>query len=520
MKYLVRIGLICIICLTLNVFSVRAQETGWTTPIQLSFDKVSAWFPDLTTDEYGSVHVVWSQSTGNFDNVMYTVSKNGETWLPANDIIAIEANRGSEATRPRIIANNLNSELFLTYRYNQVFVASANNADAFRANAWETTAILSNMDQVAYFSDIKLDADGNLHLLTTWNVPTSTCEICYHVFYRRLNTDATQWTDAKDISLIDSGVAKPNLLVDHLGNLHAIWESSDSGGGAYGNVQQPAYLMYSHSIDGGNTWSDTLKLDVVRDESRNPAISEDVNGQLVVTWLGLPEDKIYFLLSDDGGESWSASEEIPGISGGWSIYNSLLDDASMAIDSDGMVHLVVIGRVDAVSESLQILHLTWDGDAWSVPDVIATYASGAPEWPRIAVSEGNILNAVWFLRDADHIWDTENGTYTIWYSRLETSAKAIPPKIRPTSTPTPVGTEQPTVISTVGTMVASIETTTPMPVFTETVMPTIPENYIPGENAAYKETDYLKLVAIAAVPALLFVGIIVAIVLFRRSRHH
>ena len=47
-----------------------------------------------------------------------------------------------------------------------------------------------------------------------------------------------------------------------------------------------------------------------------------------------------------------------------------------------------------------------------------------------------------------------------------------------------------------------------MPVFTETVMPTIPENYIPGENAAYKETDYLKLVAIAVVPALLFVGMI------------
>ena len=88
-------------------------------------------------------------------------------------------------------------------------------------------------------------------------------------------------------------------------------------------------------------------------------------------------------------------------------------------------------------------------------NVIATYDQGAPEWPRIAVSEGNILNVVWFLRDAEHIWDTENGTYTIWYSRLETSAKAIPPKIRPTSTSTPVGTERLTVISTEGTMVAT-----------------------------------------------------------------
>ena len=123
MKKSIRIGLIGLICLSMNIFSVQAQDLGWSTPIQLSSDKVSAWFPDLTADEYGSLHVVWSQSTGNYDNVMYTVSENGASWLPANDIIAIEADRGSEATRPRIVANNLNSDLYLTYRYNQVFVA-------------------------------------------------------------------------------------------------------------------------------------------------------------------------------------------------------------------------------------------------------------------------------------------------------------------------------------------------------------------------------------------------------------
>lgn len=520
MKNSIRTGLICLICLLLNVLSVQAQDLGWTVPIQLSSDKSSAWFPDLTNDEFGSVHVVWSQSAGNYDNVMYTVSENGEAWLPANDIIAIEADRGSEATRPRIIANNLNSDLYLTYRYNQVFVASANNADASRASAWSTTAILSNMEQVAYFSDIKLDSDGNLHVLATWNVPTSTCEICYHVFYRRLDKDASQWTDANDISVVDSGVAKPNLLIDRLGNLHAVWEVSDQGGGAYGNVKQPAYLMYSHSIEGGNSWSEPVKLDVVRSESRNPAISEDVSGQLILTWLGLPEDKIYYRISDDGGENWSASQVIPGISGGWSIYNTLLDDASMAIDSDGLVHLVVIGHMDEVLESLQVLHLVWNGETWSDLDVIATYNNEAPEWPRIVVSAGNILNVVWFVRDADHIWDTENGVYTIWYSRLKTSATAIPPQVRPTPTPTLVGTDRPTPISTEDTLAGISATPTPTLAITEINTPSVPENYVPGENAAYKETHYLKLVVIAIVPALFFVGLIVAIVQFRRSRHH
>jgi len=335
-----------------------------------------------------------------------------------------------------------------------------------------------------------------------------------------LDKDASQWTDAKDVSLIDSGAAKPNLLIDRQGNLHAVWEVSDEGGGAYGNVQRPAYLMYSNSINGGNSWSEPIIFDIVRDESRNPAISEDVSGRLVLTWLGLPEDKIYYRISDDGGENWSASQVIPGISGGWSIYNTLLDDASMAIDSDGLIHLVVIGHVDEVLESLQILHLVWNGESWSDLDVIATYNLDAPEWPRIVVSEGNILNVVWFLRDADHIWDTENGAYTVWYSRLETSAKAIPPKIRPSSTPTPERTEKPTSIPTAETTIASLESTLSTSIMSETITPSVPENYVPGENAAYKETDYLKLVAVAVIPALLFVGLIVAIVQLRRSRHH
>ncbi len=518
MKSLFRFILVCLICLVIIGFPVQAQDTGWSTPVALSSAKVSAWFPDIATDEFGKVHVVWSQATGNFDNVMYTNSNDGKNWLPANDIVAIPADRGSEATRPNLVVSDENSRLYLLYRYNQVFVAEAQNVDVENASSWETTAILSDSNQVAYFSDAQLDSDANLHALITWNVPTPDCEICYHVFYRKFVEDVGRWSTVSDISQIEGGAAKPNLLIDNQQNLHAVWEASDEGGGSYGAVSKPVYIMYTRSTDAGSSWTEPTKFRPIQDESRNPAIIQDREGQILVVWSSLPDDKVYYGISTNGGEDWSAPNSIPNISGGWSIYNTMLDGTSMEIDSDGIVHLALVGRVNELLDRLQVIHLTWDGNEWSDPDVIVTYQGDVPEWPRIAVSEGNKLNVVWFLRDEEHVWDTVNGNYGIWFSQLVTSAEAISTKVRPTSTPTPEGTGLPSSVPAQGTETIVPEPATIIP--TETASPAIPTGYVPGENAYYKETDYLKLVGVAVIPAGLFIGLMLLIILLIRSKRH
>lgn len=518
MKKLRWILLFCLICLASAGREVQAQENGWSSPVRLSSEKVSAWFPDIVADPFGRLHVAWSQATGNFDNVMYTSSDDGEAWTAANDIIAIPAERGSEATRPRLVADDETNRLVLFYRYNQVFVSEADSGAAARASAWKNAITISTIDQVAYYSDAAIDETGKLHALVTWNVPSLTCEICYHVFYRSLEKDASQWSVARDISILDHGAAKPSLQIDQQGILHAIWEASDEGGGAYGNVTSPAYLVYTHSFDGGSTWTEPLRLDAVGSQSRNPALAQDGAGRLVMTWLGLPEDKIYYRLSADGGESWSTPRQIPGVSGGWDLYNTLLDGGSMAVDASGNLHLVLVGRVTGVIGQLQVLHLTWDGDAWLEPDVVSTFDGDVPEWPRIAISGGNVLNVVWTLRDEAHVWDTENGNYTIWYAELKTTATAIKPRLRPTSTATPEAAGMP--VTQTGDPAVIEITETAIPAVTISPTTTVPPDYIPGENAFYKEMDYLKLIAAAMIPAALFIGLIFLIIFVKRSKKH
>jgi hypothetical protein len=517
MKTRIRIIFISLICLAFMGERVNAQDSGWSPPIFLSSEKASAWFPDVAADEYGRVHVVWSQATGSFDNVIYTYSDDGQSWLPGTDIIAIPADRGSEATRPNLTISEDPSKLFLLYRYNQVYIAEAQNVDTAKASNWTTSSILSDMNQVAYFSDAEFDHDGNLHSLVTWNVPTIDCEICYHVFYRKLAKDSGRWTTANDISILDVGTAKPDLLIDEQQIVHAVWETSNEGGGSYGAVSKPVYISYARSLDGGASWLEPIKFNSVQEESRNPAIAQDRNEQILVVWSGLPEDQIYYRISSSGGEDWSASSIIPGISGGWSVYNTMLDSSNMAVDSDGIVHLVLVGRLAGLEDRLQVIHLSWDGDRWSEPDVIATYQGDVPEWPRIAVSEGNKLNVVWFLRDAENVWDTVNGNYRILFSQLVTSAIAKTPKVRPTRTPTPEGTEIIRTVPPEVTQSFNLETATITP--TETANWAPPTGYVPGENAYYKEMDYLKLVVVAVIPAILFVGLMLIIILLRRKKN-
>ncbi len=491
-----------------TVLSARAQNTGveWKEPVLLSSASKSAWFADVAADPYGTIHVAWSQANGDYDTVMYTSSTDGLTWAKPNDIVAVLADRGSEATRPVLEVMDAGSRLHLIYRYNLLYAAEAFIGDASKASAWTTYATLSDINQVAYYSSSGTDSSGTQHILLSWNVPSENCEICYHVFYRNRTTDAIRWTDFKDISINDFGAAKPELLVDSKDRLHAIWEVNESGGGAYGAVVRPSYLMYTRSTDDGQTWSKPIKLSAFTDESRNPAISEDRNGRIMAVWLGLPDDRIYYQTSSDGGANWTAPAQVPGIVGGFSVYASLLDDISMARDSDGNVHMIAIGRLSSAETSLSVLHLTWDGSAWTGPEIVASYRGEAPEWPKVTVSNGNLLNVVWHLRDKDHVWDTVNGKYTIWYARGVTTARHIDSQVLLTPTPSPViiPTSPPTQQST--------------PELSITATAQVPENYTPNTQMVYKETQYLKYILLALLPVLLFIVVVVAVVLIRRNR--
>jgi hypothetical protein len=486
--------------------STPTAPSAWSQPVNLSY----GWFPDIAADSYGGLHVVWSsgkviaktgsiatQPPDEFDVVMYTTNPDGTGWSEPNDIAAMTS--GGEATRPSLYIDQ-NGILHLLYRETSIFYSQAPVVDSVSARAW-SPPIIVNESQVAYFSRMAVDSKGLLHLVYTENVPSTKCPVCYHLFYRQSTDNGKTWSIRVDISKGDIGAAKPQILIDKDNNLHVVWESGI--GGAYGQLNDPTSVMYANSTDGGKTWSQPYTFPAPNGWGRNVTIGENGRGALIVAWLGLNEDQVYSQTSNDHGKTWSDPQPIPNVWGGWSIYNARLDDYSMATDSNGNVHLVFVGRLSADDKNLEILHLTWDGSTWSSPETITTLTGDVPEWPRLAISLGNQLNVVWFVREQAHIWDAGNSQYKIWYSNDTIHSTALKPNPRPTPAPEAVSTALPSP--------SPQPTPTPIPPALVAALNSPISNF-----NIYSEYDNMWMMAKSLVPGIVLLGLVIFFVRSKR----
>jgi hypothetical protein len=507
-------GLLALIILAILSGSVTSISTGqglstWSEPVMLG----PGWFPDLTTDITGTVHVAWSNavverdpnipslrpaSRRGYDLVLYTFSQDGSEWSDTYDIAAFRQSEGSEVTRPAIIIDS-DGVFHMTFRYNRVFYSQSRLEGAVSAKSWAKPYPLS-VEQIAYFSRIDKDSQGRLHTVFTENVRTFDCPICYHLFYRYSDTNGQDWTIRTDISTLPIGTAKPQLVIGPEDNIHVVWEAGR--GGALGQLSDPTTVMYAASYDRGESWSRPVEFVVPDGRAKNITIGIDGMGKLVVVWLALPENTIYYQVSSNQGRSWSDPVPLEGVRGGWAVYPARLDHYTMAADSAGNLHLVVVGRLQDERGRLDLVHVTWNGRSWSEPDLITSYAGDAPEWPRAVVGNGNQLHVVWFVRDEENIFDSDQGQYTVWYSSRTINAPAVQPGIIPTATPVPV-----------------IEPTpTPAPPTPTPVDPSLALDPVSPDQALsiYGELDEMILIGQALIPA---VGLLLfMIVLIRRKK--
>jgi hypothetical protein len=418
-----------------------AQSGGWSTPIPLSSAATTSWFPDVAADLSGKVHVVWSSGLSlgvglSYDTVMYTSREAGSDWSNPLDIVALPS-KGA-VTRPTLLADP-SGELNMTFRSYRLYY-SRSPVQSVLARSLLTPIPISSGDN-GYFSRLARDASDRLHVVYTEYSQTADCPVCLHVLYRVSADGGLSWSYPQDISRVPTGAAKPQIVVDGRQVLNVVWEAGR--GGDLGQLSDPTTVMYSASDDGGMTWRAPIQLDTPGTSARNVALGLTGDDQLVVAWLGLPEDIVYFQTSGDHGLTWTPAQPIPGLVGGWGVYQARTDGYSMTTDSAGVVHLLVVGRTKPAQASLSVLHLAWDGSSWSAPEVIATLSGDVPEWPRASIGLGNRLHVVWFVRDHAHIWGGDGlFLYRVWYAEKDLDAPPMTPSVWPTPAVTSTGSTQ------------------------------------------------------------------------------
>jgi hypothetical protein len=450
-NFSVRCALILVIALILLTSApgiARADTGSWSRPVEVSAG-LSGWFPAIAADDSGNVHVVWQsgfpqQTTYNV-SALYYARWNGQTWTRPTDIALIWADH---ALRSALTVDGAGS-LHLLYKglgrldpsalgnngtlgQEDIWYTTAPGASADLVHSWSPAQRVSHGDQ-GYYSDLAIDRHGVLHAIWTESGGGS-----WGIYYARSTDGGATWTGRTPLDDVDPvWWYRAHLKIDGQDRLHVVWEvrNPNETGGSFGVSVASRYAI---SSDGGQTWIKTT----FQSQSgaypaglsfepgpQQPSIGIDGQGTILFVYRDPTTNQIRFRQSSDG-KRWSDRQPIPGVASGVERPYDIYD---MAADSAGHVHLVMVGYVTG-STTMSLLHSEWDGKAWSAPSVVLG-SPPYPEYPRLAVGQGNQLHLVWFDGDRPSVDRSQIGIY---YSGATTTAPKVTARPVPPANVTPV----------------------------------------------------------------------------------
>lgn len=478
-----------------SVVQAQTTERTWSDPVNISNTAGSSWFPDLAGDSRGNVHVIWCETMtlgerrSLQEQVFYSMW-DGESWSDSNDIVPPSA----DIIRNAIVVDrrDILHMLFGGSVYGQNYTLYYHRAyfeEAWSATAWSTPHPVSQGD--SYMGDIAVDSQGTIHVIydDTIRYKEDTELAVADIFYRHLVDGGQMWSPL--VNLFPSrftGSSRPQIEIDSSDTVHVTW---DEGWDRLTGFGDPAYGAYTFSSDGGITWSPVLAVTYPITTVAQLTVGSDGRGGVMLVWRATSRDEIFYQWSTDGGHSWGAPSAIPGmLARPWANPFDMYD---MTADSAGHIHLVAVGRqVLDRNAPLGVYHLEWDGEAWS--DAERIYGGmGFPEYPKIAISQGNQLHVAWFVRE--RLGNPEGaGPHQVWYSNSQSTAPHQRVMPLPTLTSMPLAL-----------------TPLPPPTPTVTPYPTLSPEDTGLPSGLYTESDEVLRLAAALSPIVLLILIVVVV---------
>lgn len=212
------------------------------------------------------------------------------------------------------------------------------------------------------------------------------------IYYKRSSIGgSTKPTKRLTFSSGDSTV--PAVAVDSTNHIHVVWEDDTPG-----NLE----IFYIMSTDGGTSWTTTTRLTNNSGVSEHPSIAVDSNNHIHVVWEDwTPGDgEIYYKKSTDAGATWVSTKRLT-----WNSGTTVRP--ALAVDSNSGVHVV---WQDSSPLNYEIFYRrsTDGGTSWDGVKRL-TWNSGTSGSPSIVVDTDTHINVVW--------GDSTPGHYEIFYKK-------------------------------------------------------------------------------------------------------
>ncbi len=331
---------------------------AWSAPALIAGDSAQIQSLTSVTDLQGVFHSVWARTL---------ISSDGS---PVNTIEYAQWN-GSEWTRPDAVISGLDSapeslalavdrqeKLLLSWvdgSRGELLFSWVNLGKASLSSEWAAPVGLPSPSNLIASPDMVVDGSGRI--VVTYAVPLNEQRGIYVV----QSTDSGQ-TWSAPVNVFDAVAVKwdevdnPEIGLDQNGELHITFQRSSARSG------QSLGLFYSHSLDGGVTWSQPQII-----SEGDVHWSETITyGRQTVHVLWQEYDGLVYAnlsqISRDGGKTWSRPFSITGV-------NNDPTPVTASRDVSGKIHFIQLlkssGAVSIKQDDLTLQDWVWDGSNWA-----------------------------------------------------------------------------------------------------------------------------------------------------------
>jgi hypothetical protein len=453
----------------------QIQDFRWSELFRLSTEEGQGSEPWIVSDNLGYTHVFWTETGWGDDRTYIMYARfDGYNWSTPVDIQFTLPNIPIGVVAPAVDENGILHVVSSLGDYGPVFYTSAPASKATSAQAWSTPVRLR---VPAYKMKLMVDSKGTLHLLYSRISGTEP-----GLYYMKSENQGQTWTEPYWLDPDMPITLSPSVLQLELGeddSLHALWYYVDLR-----DITVPGrWIRYSHSFDGGETWSNPTTIDRVSDTSdelRLPSPLMRVQGDIVhVIWAGDYSTHRKHRYSTDGGNTWSEPTFIMG-----DLIGQALGDGAV-IDSKGRLHFA-----SQLRWPQGVYYSMWDKGVWTPPEMVYLVARDASDpigervhahRVRMSIQGGNQLVLCFTTAPSQPqtiLYCTQRVLADLPASELqiipEATAPAVEtPIIESTKTPTPIPTPTPVIVLPVSASPPRISVTTTFSIILLGVVPVL-----------------------------------------------
>ncbi len=409
----------------------RAEESGWSQPLNLSNSLSSSSTAAIAADRYGSLHVFWSedldggplplgQNAVPGNGILYRSYHDG-AWSKTSDIFY--AGSIGRAWKPSAVAD-AQGFINLVWSENDTLMYSrAPIALASRPQGWSAPVML---DPGPIFEVELLENDG--YLTAIYDVDGGDGRGVYGM-------DIQNGQPGNPVLIWPSPLGfKPQKLsaaMDGKGRVHVVWEVVPAGDWQVIEVRYAASGV-------GKVWSNSRV--VARTTSpetsvalAGPWVAAVGQDEIHLEWAQGALTNRWHEYSTDGGHSWSEPVEL------WSDLVSQTGSKAVGAASNGDLYWTDVFRYPNGAYFTR-----WDGEKWETPTLFYLMQRDAfdPLGDRInvhamrmAVSRGNELDIVFQDNSLGEIYFMKKQLPLDPMPTAELAAVEPTPTATPTSTP-------------------------------------------------------------------------------------